>query len=176
MCALNVTVLLCGQIGLCQETTNASSTDKKFVHSALEGENAELKLGQLAAQRGNSDNVKQFGKKMVDDHTKLSEQMVQIARREGIDVPNGVKGRDKTLEMKLGGLSGDAFDRAFVKAMVLDHRKDLLEFEREANSGNDTSIRKAATRGAQIIGEHLQMAQQMAQEYGGQTESAPDSE
>ena len=146
----------------------------KFVHSALEDENAELELGQLAAQRGNSDNVKQFGKKMVEDHTKLSEQMVQIAQREGIVVPNGVKGRDKALEMKLGGLSGDAFDKAFIKAMVLEHRKDLLEFKREASSGNDTGIRKAATRGAQVIGEHLQMAQQMAQEHGGQTELAPD--
>lgn len=164
-CALSAAVLLCGQLGFSQNTTNASSSDKKFVHSALEGGNAEVKLGQLAAQKGNSEDVKQFGQKMVDDHTKLGDQMKQIAQQQGINVPEGVPAKDKALESKLNSLSGDAFDKAYIKAMVQDHKKDLSEFKKEASSGNDTSIKDAASQGAQVISEHLQMAEQMAQKH-----------
>lgn len=157
--------MLCGPAGFSQNTTSASSSDKKFVHSALEGGNAEVKLGQLAAQKGNSEDVKQFGQKMVDDHTKLGEQMKQIAQQQGIEVPDGVPAKDKALETKLNSLSGEEFDKAYIKAMVKDHQKDLSEFKKEANSGNDTSIKDAASQGAQVISEHLQMAQQMAQKH-----------
>ena len=133
-------------------------------------------LGELAAQGGNSADVKQFGQKMVNDHSRLSDRMKQIAQQEGIGVPDGIRGRDKALEMRLGGLSGDAFDRAFIEAMVLDHRKDLSEFQKEASFGNDTSIRNAASQGAQIISEHLQIAEQMAQEHDVRMGSAPDSD
>lgn len=165
MCTLSVAVLVCGQLGFSQNTTSASSSDKKFVRSALEGGNAEVKLGQLAAQKGSSDDVKQFGQKMVDDHTKLGDQMKQIAEQQGINVPDGVPAKDKALEAKLNSLSGDAFDKAYIKAMVQDHKKDLSEFKKEASSGNDTSIKDAASQGAQVISEHLQMAQQMAQKH-----------
>lgn len=164
-CAVCAAVMLCGPAGFSQNTTSASSSDKKFVHSALEGGNAEVKLGQLAAQKGNSEDVKQFGQKMVDDHTKLGEQMKQIAQQQGIEVPDGVPAKDKALETKLNSLSGEEFDKAYIKAMVKDHQKDLSEFKKEANSGNDTSIKDAASQGAQVISEHLQMAQQMAQKH-----------
>ena len=163
---LSVAVLLGGQVGSSQDTTDASSSDKKFVHVALQGVNAEMRFGQLAAQKGNSADVKEFGQKIVDDHTKLGDQMKLVAQQEGIDVPDSITGKDKALEVKLRGLSGDAFDRAFIRTMVHDHRKDLSKFQKEAMSGNDTSIRHAASRGAQIIGEHLQIAEQIAQEHG----------
>jgi len=176
MCAAGAAMLLCSHVGSSQDTTDASSSDKKFVHAALQGGNAEVKLGELAAQRGNSDDVKQFGQKMVSDHTRLSDRMKQIAQEEGIGVPDGIRGRDKALEMRLGGLSGDAFDRAFIQAMVLDHRKDLSEFQKEASFGNDTNIRNAASQGAQIIGEHLQLAEQMAQSHDVRTGNSADSD
>lgn len=164
-CAMSAAVVLCGQFGFSQNTTDPSSADKKFVHSALEGGNAEVKLGQLAAQKGRSDDVKQFGQKMVDDHTKLGEQMKQIAQQQGMSMPNGIPGKVKTLEAKLNSLSGDAFDKAYIKAVLQDHEKDLSEFKKEASLGNDTSIKDAASQGAQVISEHLQMARQMAQKH-----------
>jgi putative membrane protein len=167
-CALSAVVLLC-PLAFSQNTTTASASDKKFVHSALEGGNAEVKLGQLAAQKGNSEDVKQFGQKMVDDHTKMGEQMKQVAQQEGINVPDGIPAKAKALETKLNSLSGDAFDKAYIKAMVQDHRKDLSEFKKEASSGNDTSIKDAANQGSQIISQHLQMAEQIAQKHNVQT-------
>jgi len=144
-CALSAVALLC-PLGFSQNTTTASASDKKFVHSALEGGNAEVKLGQLAMQKGNSEDVKQFGQKMVDDHTKMGEQMKQVAQQEGINVPDGIPAKDKALETKLNSLSGDAFDKAYIKAMVQDHRKDLRSSRKKRVPATTRALRMPRTR------------------------------
>lgn len=175
-CSLWLAGLLCAHFAPSQETTDASSSDRKFVHSALEGGNAEVKLAQLATRKGNSQSVKQFGQKLADDHTKLANRMKQIAQQEGIDIPEGISGKDKAMESKLGDLSGDAFDKAFIRAMVEDHRKDLSSFNKEATSGNETSIKDLASEGSQIISEHLHLAERMAQERNIQTSQGEDND
>ncbi|MBS1805715.1 MAG: DUF4142 domain-containing protein [Acidobacteria bacterium] len=162
--------------GFTQDTTDASSSDRRFIHLALQGWNAEVKFGQLAAEKGSSDDVKQFGQKIVDDHTRLGGEMKMIAQQENIEVPAEITRKDKALEEKLRSLSGDAFDRAFIQAMVRDHRKDLSEFQKEAGSGNETSLRHAASQGAQVIGEHLQIAEQMAQVHGVRMDKASEND
>ena len=65
----------------------ASAADKKFVTKAMQGGMAEVQLGQLASQKASSQEVKDFGQKMVDDHTKLNEQMTPIAAQLGLTPP-----------------------------------------------------------------------------------------
>lgn len=115
--------------------------------------------------KGKSQDVKQFGQKMIDDHTKLGEQMKEVATKEGFTIPSGVPAKDKALETKLKSLPGDAFDKAYIKAMVKDHREDLSKFKAEARTGEDTAIKDAASQGAQVISGHLQMAEQLAKDH-----------
>jgi putative membrane protein len=139
--------LLCGGcVAMSQNTTSPSASDKKFVQEVLQGGTAEVQLGQLASQKASSEDVKQFGQKMVDDHTKMGDQMKEVAQKEGISIPSEVQAKDKELETKLSSLSGDSFDNAYIKAMLKDHQHDLSEFKKEANSGNDTSIKDAASQ------------------------------
>jgi putative membrane protein len=145
-----------------QNTTSPSQNDRKFVRSALEGGIVELELGLIAVQRADSADVKQFGQKMIEDHTKMGDQMRDIARAEGISAPSATTAKGKALESKLKALSGPSFDKAYIAAMVKDHREDLNAFNREANNGNDTAIKDAASRYAQAIGEHLELAKQLA--------------
>jgi putative membrane protein len=166
VCSLAGAALLCGGFAaMAQNTTSPSVSDKKFVHSALQGGTAEVRLGQLAIQKSNSEDVKQFAQKMIDDHTKMGDQMKEVAQKEGISVPSGVPAKDKELETKLSSLSGESFDNAYIKAMVKDHQHDLSEFKKEANSGNDTSIKDAASQAEQVISEHLKIAEQIAKTH-----------
>ncbi|HEY2472252.1 MAG TPA: DUF4142 domain-containing protein [Terracidiphilus sp.] len=148
-----------------QNTTSPSQNDKNFMRSALEGVSAEIALGQLAVKKGSSEDVKQFGQKMIDDHGRLGEQMRDVAQKEGIRPPAGTTAKGKALEGKLRTLSGPAFDKAYIGAMVKDHRVDLDSFNNEANKGNDTAIKDAASRGALLIGEHLKLAEQLARSH-----------
>lgn len=139
--------------------------DKDFVKKALEGGMAEVQMGQLAAQKGNSDDVKQFGQKMVDDHTKLGEEMKQVAQQVGVKPPTDVSKKDKKMLASLQGMSGDAFDQAYIKMMVKDHKGDDNDFKMEAQNGNLPEVKHAAAQGEQVISQHLQLIQQIAEAH-----------
>lgn len=148
-----------------QGDPNGAMQDKAFVHEALQGGMAEVQLGQLAAQKGSSPDVKQFGQKMVDDHTKLGDQMKQVADQMGVKPPKDISKKDKELLVKLNGLSGQQFDNTYITAMVKDHKKDLDAFKSEAQQGQTPAVQQAAQQGGPIIAQHLQMIQQIAQSH-----------
>jgi putative membrane protein len=151
-----------------QSAGQASSADKSFVKNAIEGGNAEIELGEMAMARGTSDDVKQFGKKMVDDHTQLGEQMKTVAGQIGVTPPKAIPALDKALEMKLKMLSANDFEAAYIKAMVKDHQQDLADFKKEAMNGSSPAVKNAATQGMQVISSNLQMIQQIAQSHNAQ--------
>jgi putative membrane protein len=147
--------------------TNAGpAMDKTFVKKALEGSMAEVQMGQLALQKSNDDQVKQFAQRMVDDHGKMVDQMKPVAQQMGIKVPDSPpKGEMKKMD-KMKSLSGDAFDQAYIKDMVKDHKKDSSEFKQEAQSTQNPQLKQLATEGGQTIDSHLQQIQQIAQTKG----------
>ena len=141
-----------------------AAIDKIFVKKAMQGSIAQVQLGQLTLQKSNNDQVKQFARKMIDDHTKLNEQMRPVAQQLGVEIPTEVSKKDKSLMSKMQALSGPAYDEAYIKDMVKDHKQDLNDFQMEASSGQDQTVKDAATQGSKVIAQHLQMAQQMAKD------------
>jgi putative membrane protein len=184
--ALASALLLCGGTGLAQMRggsapanqpagqnstmdpmsvqTGPSASDRMFVKSAMQGSMAEVQLGQLTLQKSSNDQVKQFAQKMIDDHTKLNDEMKPVAQQLGVDVPTQVSKKDRNLMNKLQALSGAAYDQAYIKDMVKDHKNDLSEFQAEASSGQDQTVKDAAAQGSKVIAQHLQMAQQLAKD------------
>jgi putative membrane protein len=142
-----------------------SMADQSFVKKALEGGAAEVELGQLAQQKSQSEDVKQFGQKMVQDHTQLGDQMKPIAQQLGVKEPKGPSKKDKELIGKLEALSGPQFDEAYIQAMVKDHKQDLKDFKDAAQTAQNPNVKQAAQQGAGVISQHLQMIQQIAQTH-----------
>ena len=147
-------------------------SDQAFVKKALEGGDAEVQLGQLAQQKSQSPDVKQFGQKMVQDHTQLGEQMKPIAQKLGVSEPKGPSKKDKQLMAKLEGLSGDQFDQEYIKAMVKDHKQDLKDFKDEAQMTQDPNLQQAIKQGYSVIAQHLQMIEQIAQAHNVSTQES----
>lgn len=147
--------------------TNAGpAVDKAFVKKALEGNIAEVQMGQLALQKSGDDQVKQFAQRMVDDHGKMLDQLKPAAQAMGVKVPDGPsKGAMKNMD-KMKGLSGDAFDQAYIKDMVKDHKKDSSEFKQEAQNTQNPQLKQLVTEASQTIDSHLQQIQQIAQTKG----------
>jgi putative membrane protein len=152
------------QVNGMQTNGQASPTDILFVKNALQGGIAEVQLGQLTLQKSNNDQVKQFAQKMIDDHTRMGDQMKPVAQQVGVSVPTQPSKKDKQTMAKLQALSGPAYDQAYIKDMVKDHKQDLSEFQMEASSGQDPAVKDAATQGSQVIAQHLQLAQQLAKD------------
>jgi putative membrane protein len=152
-----------------QGTSNATPNtmaDKDFVKEALQGGMAEVQMGQLALQKSNNEQIKQFAQKMVNDHAQMGEQMKPVAQQLGVKEPSGPSKKDKETIAKLQNLNGDAFDKAYVQTMLKDHKHDAMAFKREAESGSDPNVKQAAAQGEQIITAHLQLIQQIAKSQG----------
>jgi putative membrane protein len=140
--------------------------DKMFLRKAAQGGMAEVKLGQLAVQKGSSEDVKSFGQKMVDDHTKLNNDMAPIADSMGVRLPKDLSKDDQVEYDKLNALSGNDFDMEYLSFMVKDHHKDLREFRQEEASTTDPTLKTAVEGGAKVIHEHTVMVDKLAREKG----------
>jgi putative membrane protein len=142
-----------------------------FVKNAAQGGMAEVELGKLATEKASSDDVKQFGQRMVDDHSKANDQLKQIASQKSIDVPSDLNAKDKATKDRLSKLSGPAFDRAYMKHMVADHTKDVAEFKKQANTGSDSDIKGFASSTLPTLEDHLKMAKDINAKVGTQSKT-----
>jgi putative membrane protein len=148
--------------------------DKMFLRKAAEGGIAEVKFGELAAQKGSSDDVKAFGQKMVVDHGKLNASMAQIADSMGVRLPTALAKDDQAEFDKLSGLSGNDFDTEYLTLMVKDHHKDLHEFRMEAASTTDPTLQQAVGDAQKVIRDHTMMVDKLAREKGIPMPTRPD--
>jgi len=150
-------------------------SDEHFIKKAAQGGMAEVELGQLAVQKASSDQVKQFGQRMVDDHTKANDQLKQVAQQKNVTLPTEPSAKDKATKARLEKLSGTDFDKAYMSDMVKDHKKDVAEFERESKSGKDDAVKSFAEQTLPTLREHLSQAQQIAPAEKTQANNAGNS-
>jgi putative membrane protein len=179
-----VSLLLAGML-LGQETAASSKSsedpavntmpDTHFAKEAAAGGMAEVELGQLAQQKGSSEAVKNFGKRMVTDHSQANEKLTSIASEQKIGLAAGLNRQDQATYDHLSSLSGDAFDKAYARDMVSDHVKDIAAFKKEAATGKDEAIKKFASETLPTLETHLKLAHQMAQTVGVSTSSRETS-
>jgi len=141
-----------------QSMAALSKADQDFAQKAAAGGLAEVALGQLAQQNGNSPDVKNFGQKMATDHAQANQELQQIAQQENLKLPAPPASKDVS---RFSNLKGAAFDSAYTKDMVRDHQQDVADFQKEAQSGQDPALKAFAQKYLPTLQEHLQMAQAM---------------
>jgi len=143
-----------------QSRTDRSS-DHDFAAEATSGGMSEVKLGQLALQKGNSKAVKSFGERMITDHSKAGDDLRQIAAEESIHLPEDMPKTEQALYDRLSKLQGVQFARAYAQTMVKGHEKDLGAFEKEASSGSDPKLKDFANRTLPTLKDHLRQAKEI---------------
>jgi putative membrane protein len=144
----------------------AASDDRGFVIEAAQGGVAEVELGKLAGEKASNARVKQFAARMVTDHGKANDELKALAERRNITVPSGLGVEQKATRDRLAKLSGEAFDRAYVQAMVDDHEKDVAAFRNEAGNGKDPEVKTWASKTLFTLEEHLKLVQDLFQSLG----------
>ncbi len=137
-----------------------AGSDDAFVKKAAEGGLAEVELGNLAKQKAQSDQVKQFADRMVTDHGKANDQLKTLAQNKNITLPSDLSAKDKALRDRLSKLSGDRFDKAYMQAMVKDHTTDVNEFRHESKSAKDPDVKAFAAQTLPTLEDHLKLAKQ----------------
>src|SRR4051812_1228546 len=144
-----------------------SASDQAFVKEAAAGGMAEVDLGQLAASKASNPDVKQFGQRMVDDHGKANDELKSWASQKSVNLPTDLDAKHKAEHARLEKLSGEAFDRAYMTAMVADHNKDVAEFQRESKSAKDPDLKAWVTKTLPTLQDHQKSAKEISAKVHG---------
>ncbi|CAN5810453.1 hypothetical protein BH20VER1_BH20VER1_02290 [soil metagenome] len=148
--------------------TEMSSADRSFMMKAAQDGMKEVHMGQMAAEKGQSDEVKKLGRRIAEDHTKANNQLMAIVAKRGVKLDT----RHKMQKMSKRDMEN--FDQAWLTMMVNDHQQDIAAYQRQAQQGTDPELKKFAKSTLPVLQKHLKMVQQ-AQKKMGSGATAPDA-
>lgn len=136
-------------------------TDLQFAQQAAIDNIAEIDLGEMAVDKAANQAVKDFGQRMVDDHTRAQDQLERIAEDKGFELATETPADKQQMHDQLDALSEAEFDRAYMDHMVTDHEKAVELFQNQADSGQDSELKQFAEQTLPILQQHLEQAQQI---------------
>lgn len=148
-----------------QGSMSQSYADQAFVSKTLSNSAAESQMSQLATQKSQSPDIKQYGEKMVQIHSQLAQQLQPVANMLGVETDRKPSKKDKKEIDQLKTLNGPEFDQAYIKAMARRQKHDVKSFKDEQTAAQSPAIRKAAQLDEPVLSQHLQILEQIAQNH-----------
>jgi putative membrane protein len=136
------------------ESPHPSAADVAFVHKAAQGGMAEVELGKQAASKGSAQEVREFGKKMVEDHTKINNKIKEFASKHQVELPTGLDAEHNKKVEAVSSLSGKAFDAAYLEKMKAMHAQDAVAFEDVLKTSKNEDLKKVVEEALPIIHSH----------------------
>jgi putative membrane protein len=137
----------------------AENHSQAFLKKAIEGNYAEIQMGQLAQQNGQSEGVKKFGQTLSDDHSAANQKATEAAKSMGMTPPTGPNATQKADYEKMSKMTGAKFDSEFATHMVADHQKDIAEYKKEAKQSDGAA--DYAKGQIEVLQKHLDTAKSL---------------
>lgn len=154
-----------------------SDRDEKMMKQLAESHLGEISLGKLAQEKAQSEEVKSFAKKMVDDHTKALDSLKQMADSKGVTLPSEPGKKQAAMQKKLEGQSGQKFDRQYMQQAGERAHKDTHKLlQRAASRAEDTDLKNHASTALGTVESHMQMAKETTQNLKATSQGKSSSE
>jgi putative membrane protein len=144
----------------------ASNPDASFYKHAAEGGIFEVEAGKLAQDKGNSQKVKDFGAMMVTDHSAANDKLKSLAASKDISLPSSSSVGQMATKGKLEVLSGDTFDKSYIKSQVKAHQQTIALFKKESATGQDAEAKAFAKATLPTLRSHLKAINAIAADAG----------
>lgn len=147
-----------------QSSTQVSSQDKQYLEEIAQDSNYEMKTSQLALQKSQSLDVKEYARMVNHDHTNLKGQIRTVDGKVGVEMPSAdsMSIADKAKLVELKALSGKAFDDAYIKGLVKGNAQSVKDAKDEAGSTSVAALKALAERNIQLDEKHTGKANQLA--------------
>jgi putative membrane protein len=136
-------------------------TDEAFLKKAGASGLAEMKLGELAKEKGTRQDVKDYGAMMVNDHGKANSELESLAQKKAVQLPTELKGKHEAAHNRLSKLSGADFDKAYLDQMVKDHEAAVKDFENASKNAKDSDVKTFAEKTLPTLKAHLERSRQL---------------
>jgi putative membrane protein len=158
-----------GGIALAQQATTTqlaqadkiSTEDQEFLTRAIQAGVAEVQISQLALEKSQNERVRQFAERMVQDHTAANQRLSSLAEAGGNSPPTEMDQKHHAMLQQLSQLSGEEFDRQYMRGQVQDHQTAVQLFGSEATQPSGP-VDALAGELLPALQEHLQMAQEIS--------------
>ena len=158
--ALFLALALGAGISAAQEK-QLSEQDRQFMNKAAMGSMMEVQLGKMAQEKASSQDVKDFGQTMVQDHSKANQKLKDIAQENNVSLPQELDAKHRRTVDELSSLEGESFDRRYMDKMVEDHKKDIDTFQKEVQQGQHPEVTQFASETLDTLQQHHEMAQRI---------------
>ena len=158
------------------DASSSMAADKNFVMLADEGNSAEISASQIALKKSKNPDVIAYAKQMITDHEKLRSDMAPFAQTLSVMTPQPLNPTHKAEDQRLSQLSGDKFDKEYIKDMDTDHHKTLGMFNNEIATTSNADLKTAVQAGQTVVSMHTDMADQLAGKMGVPTIPTPAGE
>jgi putative membrane protein len=135
--------------------------DHQFMVEAAQGGQMEVQLADLAMQKASSDEVKQFAQQLKTDHSEANKQLQALASRKGVQLPAEMGPKHQNQLNKFQNMSGEQFDRAYIRMQVQHHRQDVNKFQKHVERSMDSDVKQFAQSNLPVLQKHLEQAQQL---------------
>ena len=155
-----------GQAAGATKASSLSREDSGFLSQAAQNGHAEVEASKLAMEKATDPKVKEFAKRMIDDHTMANKELEALASSKGVELPSGPslvqQGKSKLM---LSTADGADFDRRYAEAMGVEAHKDTIDlFEKAMKSPKDADVKAFAQKTLPKLQEHLKMAEAMVKD------------
>lgn len=141
---------------LTAQAQSLGKPDQQMLQQLAQGNMAEVEAGKIALQKSQNAEVKAFAQQMIDDHTKGLQEVQTVAQSKGVTLPSEPDAKHKAMAAKLNGLSGDAFDRAYLsQAGVDDHKKTHALVQKVQSGAKDADVKALAAKLEPTVAQHL---------------------
>ena len=138
-----------------------NNSDRTFIRALAIGGAAEVEAGKFAEHASDDARVRQFGERMVQDHSKANKQLTDLTTADRISLPNGPDAEHRTMQQDLERLHGAEFDLRYIRAQVVDHQQTAQLLEYEIGSGENAGLKAFASETLPVVLEHLAIAQRI---------------
>jgi predicted outer membrane protein len=144
--------------------------DEKILKDMAMANMAEVEGGKLAQSKSQSSEVKAFAQQMIDDHTANLNEVKTLAQARGVTLPTEPDAKHKAMAAKLEKMSGDAFDKAYMKqAGVQDHKTVHAKLMAASKKAKDPEVKALVDKTEPVVAQHLKSAEQMPMAKTGTT-------
>jgi putative membrane protein len=152
---------------------SVSKGDQRMMKNLAEANFAEIDTGKLALQKSQSDQVKTFAQKMIDDHTQAQKELEQLAQQKGVTLPTETDMKHKAAAKALSALEGEKFDKMYMNQVgVMDHKNTHRLLTKAQKDAKDPDLKALAAKLTPTVDGHLSMAQDQTGKKGSSSGSS----
>jgi len=153
----------------------ALASDSNFIQTTMSLGLLQVKLAKLAQQKGSSEVVRDFGKQILTDYSKINEQLAAAAKQAAYPHPVLLRQHQQTFD-RFNTMGRSSFDQDYMAEMVSRHGETAALFVAEAKGGKVQSLKQLATTLLPDVQRYQSLAAQAAGSVGADVTASASGE